>query len=679
MPYADAEKARANRVAYRSKQRNAERVYRASAKGKVAKRRDDKKRQSALQDVRMLDHTFVGVDGEGWTDSFQDHHYMMLLAGTDYLYTGEPLRSEECLLFLSQLWQIPNQYYVSFFFDYDVTMILRDMVKEEPTLAKQLFEPRPAGRLVWWRGFGIDYRPHKHLTVKKWTDDNTSKAVTIHDVQGFFQSSFAVALDKFDIGTTKERERIDNMKAQRADFTGEQAVDILHYSQLECRLLAKMVAKLRDMTHLARINASPYEGPGDMARRALTRYYGRESHQESMQHIPERVDSWSYKAYYGGRFEIMAHGPIPQRIYEYDLHSAYPYAMTQLPCLRHGKWHVGQPPDGQLYIAEASFDMGGWNYDQLGERVAPEWGQANPLPQRGKAGYIYYPNTGHGWYWSHELDLVPEEHLQVKSAMWLEPTCECRPFGWVEDLYYERAALEKDRPGSGIALKLMLNTLYGKMAQQKPVPGSFLNFTYASLITSMTRARLYAAYQSLPERSVVMFATDAIFTTQQLAEDDKLGGWELAKTYDDLTIFQPGVYFDGDQAAFKTRGIPKKIFRDHAIWLKAIALDFEARHPVTLESHMGIRLALARNNLTQLGNWVVNEKRMSANPIMKRHPKLRNEWDGIWWSRPQPHRRELMHNGMPSTYIPKRGEITDIAEGRIVDDIISDGFYEGDF
>lgn len=651
--------------------------YRKSDKGKAAKQRyrqtesykEEKRRyKRTLTGKRMLHHSFIGVDGEGWTTD-RVHHYVTLTVGTQTLHKeGLPLSSMECLAFLSSRPVISNQYYVSFYFDYDVTMILRDIAQLEPDVARKLFVPSRPGEMVWYKGYGIAYRPKKFFKVKRWTPDNSSPVVAIHDVQGFFQSSFVVALNKFDIGTPEQRQRIADMKQRRSSFTSDQLREIIGYSEEECRLLAELVAKLRDATHLARINAAPYEGPGDMARRALDKYYGKNRHTSSLEHTPNVIHDVSTKSYYGGRFEILAHGPIGAPVYEYDIKSAYPYAMSHLPCLIHGSWKRGI--HSPLYLAEIEWQMVGG------------YGKAMPFPVRRKDGTIYYPTRGHGWYWSHELhDGI--SGVTVLNAWSFMRQCDCQPFAWVPEIYLERLAMEADKPGSGIALKLMLNTLYGKLAQQRPVKGTYFNMVYASLITSMTRGRVYRAYLDNP-KSILMFATDAVFSTLpperiklDAAIGTELGQWEIGnngKPFTDMVIFQPGVYFDGLSAAFKTRGVPKQIFRDNAPTLRANALNFDASVEVTLESHLSMRLALSRGTphaIANMGNWLPIGKRMCSSPHQKRDVRLRN-LAGIHYSKPlttygdtYPYSRSVSEEGYASM--------------RLDDDLISDGYYEGDF
>jgi hypothetical protein len=202
------------REANREKILEYQRLYRA-AHGRTEERkrrketdafRAERKRwQHSLTGKRMNRHSFLGIDGEGWNDENGHHIYSMIVTSDPslYLYTGEPLTSIECLAFLADLPKESKRFNVTFFFDYDVTMILRDFALAEPESALKLFEPGTRN-YVWWEGFGIKYRPHKMLAVKRWHPYGSDATTLIHDGQGFFQSSFVNALRKFGVGSDAE-------------------------------------------------------------------------------------------------------------------------------------------------------------------------------------------------------------------------------------------------------------------------------------------------------------------------------------------------------------------------------------------------------------------------------------------------------------------------------------------
>src|SRR5690242_3139806 len=131
------------------------------------------RRARARKADRHLNRTgrkpFAGVDGEGGNIEGR-HVYLLLRAGEHVLETGEELTAVECLNFLSRL--PADKIYVSFFFDYDVTMMLRDLPPER--LARLLdndcrrIPGKPCSSFpVDYAGFQIDYMPRKEFKVRR--------------------------------------------------------------------------------------------------------------------------------------------------------------------------------------------------------------------------------------------------------------------------------------------------------------------------------------------------------------------------------------------------------------------------------------------------------------------------------------------------------------------------------
>lgn len=624
------------------KQRGYQADYEKSDEGKAVRRKRRTERSA-------LAHRFVGVDGEGYTDENGVHHYMCLIAGDAVLYTGEPLTSEQCLDFLSSLPVEPGLFYVGFFFDYDVTMILRGMVQSRPDKGAELvnvkprdeeerifWSPRRFGSMVPWRGFGIDYVPKKHLSVARYTGEKKngksvrSPAVTVHDVRAFFQCAFVKALDDFSVGTQEQRDFIRGMKAERADFDVRDAEKIIEYSKMECALLGEMVGKLRDAFVAGGLSPAPYEGPGPVAGRVLASHVtGKERMDAIRAAVPPAVWEMAAKAYYGGRFEVAAHGSVKRPVWEYDIKSAYPDAMRSLPCLVHGQWSEGGS-DG-LYVAELSWTMPEARHFPRGAH-----GVMGPLPVRAGDGSISFPTAGSGWYWSPEIP----PYAVIHHAWSYQRVCDCSPFDWVDDLYQQRADLERQKKGSGIGLKLTLNSLYGKLAQRIGKAPHY-NPVWASLITAYTRAKIYSVYLQHPRR-VVMMATDAVFLTEEAPEltiGSALGEWEIGndgQPFQDFCIFQPGVYFDGETAKFKTRGVPKARFAEKAAEFREAANDFGLTVRLDISNHLGVKLGLSYGEKwhERIGNWIPQTKEMKAAPEKKRASVGLVTDGGVRWSLP---------------------------------------------
>ena len=318
------------------------------------------------------------------------------------------------------------------------------------------------------------------------------------------------------------------------------------------------------------------------------------------------------QAYHGGRFEVSHLGLLNGPIYEYDLRSAYPAAMLDLPCPLHTRWEHKprghRLPTSGIYLAKVSFSH-------------PD-GLWCGLPFRHN-GALFWPFQGTGWYWSIEIEAA-RRFLGAKiivHELWIaRRECDCRPFDWVREVYEERRRIGSDT--RGYPLKLGVNSLYGKMAQRCG-RGPYHDAVSAGLITALTRARLLEPLGRDPE-AVVMLATDAVFSRRPLALDvgQGLGQWECHE-WPDLFIAQPGVYWSPSKLSklVKSRGAPRSVIGEAAprfveLWNEwhdllrqpgARKLILAERQipsvPVTVRVFNGCRIALHRGKPWLAGKW----------------------------------------------------------------------------
>jgi hypothetical protein len=549
---------------------------------------------------------FVGVDGEGGNIGVSGRHeYLLLRAGEHVLETGMPLTSIECLHFLATLPR--NATYVSFFFNYDVTMILKGL--PESVVANLLDidsrtwideRGRSHVRRVWYEDYGFDYLPGKEFRVC-WNPDRTNSTpiqwTVINDVSGFFQSSFVSALIKWNISTEAMHNRISAQKQRRSSFECITNLTRL-YNKKECELLAELMTSFREVISSVSLLPTKWQGPGRLASVWLAHYNTTTIKSLQGNRTFYEVLEAANHAYYGGRFETTIAGPVRRTVHEYDINSAYPSAMSRLPCLAHGRWTKRRNPhsicDG-LYLAHVHFES---NEYILGQ-----------LPIRNDSGNISFPRSGSGWYWSHEIEAAIEcgTKITVDTLYTYSKVCDCIAFEWVEELYYVRERLGKSEKGH--ALKLVLNSLYGKMTQSVGRP-KYANPIWASLITSMTRAQLINAYRGY-ESHVLMLATDGIITDIPLPHlpiSDKLGEW-THKQYDSMFIVQPGLYTLSDEEP-KTRGVPQHMLLMHERGLRKHyqAGNVKRPYPIKLNRFYGMRQAIAQGHWESAGIWY-NESR----------------------------------------------------------------------
>ncbi len=582
---------------------------------------------------------FVGVDGEGGNINGR-HEYLLLRAGTQTLYTGSPLTPSESLRFLSSL--PPDKIYVGFYFDYDVTMILRDLPPEKVLrlIDKDSRKPSPEYRQPFPLDYGpyqIEYMARKHFRVRVRPKHGEKRPwVTINDVGSFFQCAFVTALEKWEIGTAEQRKAIGDGKNKRAGFK-ELDAETDAYNALEIELLQSLMESFRAVCREVGYIPTRWQGPGWVAAKMLATHGVVKS--KDLDIIPGLAAA-AQSAYYGGRFETSRIGAVPDDVYQYDINSAYPAALTRLPCLVHGTWRHGIPTPGDLALHHVKFRPKRQTY-RAGAGDATFDLTYKPLfynfPIRNKQGRISFPATGSGWYWSVEVEQAIHQTVKIDESWVYEKHCDCEPFKFIPDVYAERIRVGKTARGT--VLKLALNSLYGKMCQSVG-SAPYANPIWASLITAITRAQL-SELTHQPQRlkdgyccdDTYMLATDGVFCgPRDVPTSKELGGWDLdihrGRDYS-LFIIQPGVYFTPNSLAPKTRGVPRQIIIDRLadfidsyngflslhkgeIWippnLDGTASDLEGVWPnplpIPVRSFTGLRLAVARGKPHTAGTWV---------------------------------------------------------------------------
>ena len=661
-----------------AKRRTPEYRERRRAKGSKGGRSAPSVRRALLQRHRD-ERPFIGVDGEGaGTDAQGRQLFMLLRAGEHELFTGRPLSTVQCLRFLANLPKGPI--YVGFSIGYDITMMLRDL---PPERVGRLLNPLGAGRSGWtfYEGFAINWLPKNHFRVARaeWVtrSDGTRWQVaikgtsrTFYETFGFFQSSFLKALHKFGIGTIEQRETIERNKAARGGFAGDGLTDDIFcpfltaeerdYCALECDFLAQLMDRFRGNCIRANLRPRTWNGAGKLGA-ALHAQHETMRTTRVAEVVPAAVRQLADLAYYGGRFEVTRVGPIndelaaqagfvgpPRGIYEADIHSAYPYQMTKLPCLEHGTWeqltphHLRQLGPDDLYIAPVRFRHV-WPADLTHANLCG-------LPIRKPDGRIFWPMEGRGVYWSTELRGAAKLGCRVvyTGPGWVfRRGCDCRPFAWLAELYAYRQTLGASLEGEPI--KYGINSCYGKLVQRVGDP-VYANLVWGGLITAGTRAMLMDAAASNPE-AVLMLATDGIFSLAPLKIDvgDGLGQWEQT-THGRLFICQPGIYFGGGRP--KTRGVspsffnlptepggpPRTVLFERAWagfrrWEQRALSTYPVARPsvwLPLRLFVGTKLAYARKKLETAGMWVERSQQFRFDWTNKRGPALQWEGERVW-------------------------------------------------
>lgn len=615
--------------------------YNASQKGQ-ARRRDYRHSRSKWEtDASYLSRDFVMWDGEGITRPDGSHIYVMFghskggfIANPDGLHTMDLLHFtyRECKKYAGDI-------HVIYGGSYDANMWLGDMSQE--TIGELYTHD-----YYRWRGLTVQWRRGKSFYIR---DDNVPKpkGVTLYDVVSFFQTSFVNACDQYLGDRFTDRDLIVKNKALRSDFKASDIPEMKQYMLAELDNGVKLMTELRERLNKVGLRPRRWDGPGAVAAALLTR----ENVKASKAECPPAVAEAGRYAYFGGRFEVIQYGAVRSKAYEYDVNSAYPHGLRFVPNLSRGEW-----------VQSFSVDPGDVSADTFGVYHArfkgADFRLPQPLPWRSYRGNIVYPgdNGFYGWYWAPDIVAAREYvrryggTLELTSG-WVfeEENRNDRPFAFIPELYAERSALKARGDGAHVGIKLALNSLYGKLAQQvgarpdgetgKLIPPPFHQLEWAGYVTSMCRSMVYlAAIDDLSK--VIAYETDALFTTEPLAVPlgTGLGEWDYTE-FHDLTYVQSGLYFgslpDGTGVA-KTRGVNRGTLDRTTVESRmyaAVPDERVATAPLTQFITAGLAL---QGRWHDWRRWITSEKNLKLEPQGKRVPlelKPLGEWSRTFAAR----------------------------------------------
>ena len=473
-----------------------------------------------------------------------DHRYVMLCNSLgDSIINSGGLSSYAALSLLCDTAKAnPNAIHVLFGGSYDVVKILKDVPLP---MLRDLYAGFPIDVMLEGTIFRLQYRQRKRLRIARlgsrlkfkrhrhrWSLD-CDVALTLWDTLGFFQARFVDALKAYGIDPPgMSVSQIAAMKERRSTFTESDVPAMRDYCIAECRALVLLVGALLNAFRDARLTLNAYDGAGAAAAALLKR----ENVKAHVRDLDDRERDLLDRAYFGGRIELTSIGTGSVR--EYDIVSAYPAALEHLPSME-GTWLTGLRSPWALYRVRFAFP-----------KDLPWY----PLPYRTSTGAVLFPQTGEGIYCVPEFAAASAfvdrfgGFLDSEAVLSFVPDDEgARPFGFVREVFEERARCKREGNAAEKALKLALNSCYGKTAQtlgsdrrRPPYRSPF----WATWITGFTRARLVQT--ALPRADdVVAFATDALYVRGNAPVSltgDSLGDWS-GGTQSEAVFVQPGVYW----------------------------------------------------------------------------------------------------------------------------------------
>jgi hypothetical protein len=438
----------------------------------------------------------------------------------------------------------------------------------------------------------------------------------VNDAGPFFQTAFLKVINPKGWKDEHIRQRLEDLyplikEGKERRETAELDEKMLDYNRAENEALSIVLTALDEGFKVNDISLSnrQWYGPGQPASIWMSLRAPKRTDLEKT--IRPEVLHAALGSHFGGWFEITIHGHIrwvnrssPRVTYEYDINSAYPWVISNLPCLGvykwmedkpvfepHGDWKVTrhrkpkmQLPklrDGQLALVYA--EVYGFN-PYIGSMLHREC-------ESNSSYRILRPHFTSGWFWSHELqasiDAGLTDYVIITDSVVYTPDCDCfPPMREVRNLYQQRLDVGKNTI-LGKANKLLYNAMSGKVQQSIGDP-PYNNWIWASLITAGCRTKILNAIATHPmgAKAVTMVATDAVFFLTPHPEleqniNEELGGWSGGKClpercskhgngkfecgeHPNITQFKPGFYWDdrtrialndGDSPEGKSRGV----------------------------------------------------------------------------------------------------------------------------
>lgn len=509
---------------------------------------DTDRKRSGKRKPRIIE--FIAVDGEGLTRDDNQHDYVLLAASDNSMaerWAFDGLSTARCFDYLLDLHKRhPKSTLVAFAFGYDTNMMLRDVTRAELERINDGEYTVIAGRyIVKYIAGKSFYVGRGHYENARW---KTDVGVTVWDTWGFFQSSFVKALEAWNICPPGVIDIIARMKEKRGEFGDDMQEMITSYCFRECELLVQLMTEFKAVADAAGIKLTRWDGAGACAS-ALLRQHDMKRYIRPEKATPDAVERAALYAYFGGRIEIFGSGVIDGPSYEYDVNSAYPHEVWQLPSMQ-GVWERVLDTHGRvslngLYHVRWSVPQG-----TVLQGTCHAYVLMGPFPWRDGSGNVLYPLRGEGYYHGVEVEAALAVYgscIDVLDGYEFFPHSDEKPFDWVRDLYTLRRAYKETGDARAIVLKLALNAMYGKLAQsvgyKRGEPPAYQSYYLAGRVTAGTRAKILHA-GNLAGGVIISTMTDALFTRElipSLQISKELGDWDVKELEPGLLVVQPGV------------------------------------------------------------------------------------------------------------------------------------------
>jgi len=470
----------------------------------------------------------------------------------------------------------------------------------------------------WKKELRFEYKKYKihYIDRKKLTISKGNHSVCCYDIAQYYDKKpLDVASESIGIILDPEYLKIKKKRAEFSKFYySRNKRQIRAYCIEDCRL-TKELSECWIATFEAVFGFYPHNwiSAGYLAEKVLI---NNDIPIPLFNELQYPIQEIARNSFYGGRFELIKRGYIGE-CYLYDLNSAYPYSLTTLPDITDGRWfeakRIHRKATLGFFFIEANVS------DKV--KIAPF-----PFVKKNKT--ICYPSGRFRTFVTlDELLMVKgDSNIQytiIESWQFI-PNKNCSyPFkDFIKQQYYKRLELKQENNPLEKAIKIVLNSIYGKMAQRtNNVIGNLFNPVIASYITGFTRRQLYDfTKKNKLDDHVVAYATDSVACQKKIPNLDskKLGEMKLDKYATDVIFLSNGFY--RFNKIWKNRGIgydkERKIEIEHLD--TRIGKDGKLYIGVKSTRTTHIKTGILYNRLKNVGKIESYEKKIGLNSDKKR-------------------------------------------------------------
>lgn len=291
-------------------------------------------------------------------------------------------------------------------------------------------------------------------------------------------------------------------------------------------------------------------------------------------------------AYYGPRIEQAWQGICNDPLWHYDIHAAYPFAMSQIRSFT-GRM---QPVD-RIMPSTYGFYLCKWDLRFRDHAY-------NPFPVRQKVGNsadnLVWPSTGQAWVSCFELEAYTAiygwQGIQlIRGYAVRHEDHDCKYQADLRSVYAMRLA----RPS--VFIKKFMASMYGKTIQQFGHSQVYNSF-YAALITGYTRAQLIPHLS----KDIICILADSFVSKSEIVGLDvgpQMGQWDRT-TWTRGVFVKTGIYqlFGADGQITKLRGFQDAGSDCEAIYRAALTTGHFDIH-MELKTRRGFKKACVHNTL----------------------------------------------------------------------------------